>query len=104
MAPLSLLRVKQVTIDAHIKDAFFTHNQFEAIEQMLVIGQDIIRRTDGSFTVVSRYTVFNRNGKLFLHCRRLTPGLWWRRRTVICRLLPGCHCRLDYSPSAPGMG
>jgi hypothetical protein len=50
-----------------IKDPFGTHHQGKVVNDVLVILEQIGRRPDGTFAVVSRYTVGQRNIVLLIH-------------------------------------
>lgn len=45
-------------VDFEFKGALGAGDEGETVDDMLIIGQDIGRRPDGAFTVVSRYAVF----------------------------------------------
>jgi hypothetical protein len=48
----------QAIVDSYIKDAFAAHNKGKALNDVLVVAQNVIRHTDGSLTIVSRDAIF----------------------------------------------
>jgi hypothetical protein len=58
---------EHLTIHFDIKDPFAAHNQGKVVNNVLVILEQIGRRPDGTFAVVSRYTVGQRNVVLLIH-------------------------------------
>jgi hypothetical protein len=58
---------EHLTIHFDIKNPFCAHNQGEVVDNVLVILEQIGRRPDGPFAVVSRYAVGQRNIVLLVH-------------------------------------
>lgn len=67
VAAFRFLRVQLFAIDHHFKSAFAASDEGQFLYNVLIMGQNVIRRTDGSFAVVSRNTILNRNHKPFFH-------------------------------------
>jgi hypothetical protein len=57
MAARGVFGIEQVPIHLEIEDAFRSHDEGKRFDNMLVVGKNIIRRTDGPLCIVSRYAV-----------------------------------------------
>jgi hypothetical protein len=53
-----LLGIEELVINPELKRAFGAGYEGEAFDKMLIVLEDVIRRTDGSFAIVSRHAVF----------------------------------------------
>lgn len=62
-----LLREEQCIVDPKIEDAARSGDEGEGFDQVLVVAQNICRRTDGPFQVVSGYAVFEGEAVFFGH-------------------------------------
>ena len=60
-------REDHLAVNFDIKDSFDACYQSKVVDNVLVILEQIGRRPDGFFTVVSRYTVGQRNVILLVH-------------------------------------
>ena len=61
-----LFGIDEFIVDFELKSPFCAGNKGETVNNMLIMTKDIIRHTDGTFAVVSRYTIFKGNG-IFFH-------------------------------------
>lgn len=67
MAAEFLLRKKNLAVDDQFERAACTGYERERLDDMLVVTQNIGRRTDGPFCVVSGNAVFERDDVVLLH-------------------------------------
>jgi hypothetical protein len=68
-----MFRKQQITINLQVKDAFCTCDEGEGFNYVLVVREDIIRRTDGSFGIVSRNAIFKCYDIFLFHKSCLSP-------------------------------
>ncbi len=68
-----LLGEEQLAIGPEVEDPAGAGDEGEGFDHVLVITQNICRRTDGSVEVVSRYAVFEAEAVFFVH-----DDLWER--------------------------
>ena len=69
-----LLGIEQFVIYPNIEHTFGAGNKRKRINEMLVMREDIIRRTDGSRAVVSRHAVFEGYLIFFVHVASVRSG------------------------------
>jgi hypothetical protein len=63
-----------LVIDAELKCPSAAGDKSETFDKVLIGLEDIIRRTDGPFAIVSRYAVFKSNDMFVCHqVRSFTP-------------------------------
>ena len=67
MSPRRFFGKKHDIVYCHIKNPFASCNQNKTVNDMLIMGQKIIRHPDGSCAIVSRHAIFNGYVVFFVH-------------------------------------
>jgi hypothetical protein len=58
MAALRFFGIQRLAVDREFKDPLGTRDEGEALDEVLVIAQDVVCRTGSTLLIVSRDTVF----------------------------------------------